>query len=111
MKKLQQATSFDAPDLEFVKDYKYTLGVEDLVLYGAQQCVSFPLLSWLWLIRSDSISVFRSHAPVLVSRSFDSGEEDFVRYPALLNETTFVRASGSGRIIDSARNWSAGEKQ
>lgn len=79
VKKLQQASSFNVPDLEFVKDYKYTLGAEDLVLYGAQQ-------------------------------SFDLGETDSVRYAVLLNKTSvpFVRASESGRIIDTARNWTAG---
>lgn len=29
-------------DLKFVEEYEYTLGEDDLVAFGAQQCVTIP---------------------------------------------------------------------
>ena len=48
----------------------------------------------------------------MLSRSSDAGQEHFVRYADLVNEEMlpFIRASESNRVIDSAGNWSAGEK-
>ncbi|KAF8549949.1 acid phosphatase [Imleria badia] len=79
VKKLQGAAEFKDPNLTFVSQYEYTLGTDDLVPYGAAQ-------------------------------SFDAGQEHFVRYAGLVTQDMlpFIRATGSGRVIDSAGNWSAG---
>ncbi|KAF8837295.1 acid phosphatase [Paxillus ammoniavirescens] len=79
VKKLKRAKKFKDAPLKFVKDYKYALGVDDLVPFGAAQ-------------------------------SFDAGQQHFGRYAGLVNEDMlpFVRASESGRVIDSAGNWTAG---
>lgn len=39
LEKLQAAVTYDDPKFDFVKDYTYGLGVNDLVKYGADQCV------------------------------------------------------------------------
>ncbi|KIJ13338.1 hypothetical protein PAXINDRAFT_170613 [Paxillus involutus ATCC 200175] len=79
LKKLKRAKNFKDASLAFVKDYQYALGVDDLVPFGAAQ-------------------------------SFDAGQQHFARYAGLVNEDMlpFVRASESGRVIDSAGNWTAG---
>ncbi|KAF9233784.1 histidine phosphatase superfamily [Melanogaster broomeanus] len=79
VKKLKRAKSFRDASLKFVEDYKYALGVDDLVPFGAAQ-------------------------------SFDAGQQHFARYAGLVNADMlpFVRASDSDRVIDSARNWTAG---
>ncbi|KIK96092.1 hypothetical protein PAXRUDRAFT_826324 [Paxillus rubicundulus Ve08.2h10] len=79
VKKLKRAKKFKDASLKFVKDYKYALGVDDLVPFGAAQ-------------------------------SFDAGQHHFARYADLVNQDMlpFVRASESDRVIDSARNWTAG---
>ncbi|KAF8549943.1 acid phosphatase [Imleria badia] len=79
VKKLKRAKKFKDPKLAFVDQYEYTLGIDDLVPFGAAQ-------------------------------SFDAGQEHVVRYAGLVNEDMlpFIRASESGRVIDSARNWTAG---
>ena len=112
VKKLKRAKKFKDSNLAFVKQYEYTLGIDDLVPFGAAQCVLSPSLSSL---RARSFDTFIS-VPMLifcsvVSRSFDAGQEHFVRYAALVDEEMlpFIRASESGRVIDSARNWTAGE--
>lgn len=69
----------DSP-LRFVKDYKYKLASDDLIPFGAKQ-------------------------------SEKLGEVDFIRYQKLLKGkkgVPFLRASGIGRIIDSAGNWTRG---
>ena len=98
VKKLKRAKKFKDPKLAFVHQYEYTLGIDDLVPFGAAQCVLTPLYS-----------VFISH--LTAPRSFDAGQAHFVRYAGLVNKgmLPFMRASESGRVIDSARNWSAGE--
>ncbi|KAF9645613.1 phosphoglycerate mutase-like protein [Thelephora ganbajun] len=80
LKKLQAAASYDDPKLHFLKNYTYDLGVNDLLKYGADQ-------------------------------SYALGEETFKRYRTLVSgsgNVPFVRASGSKRVVLSARNWTLG---
>ncbi|RXW11799.1 hypothetical protein EST38_g14057, partial [Candolleomyces aberdarensis] len=65
--------------LLFLKDYQYTLGVADLVPFGAYQSAE------------SGAAVFERYRK-LVSKG----------------NIPFVRASGSTRVIDSATNWTAG---
>jgi hypothetical protein len=37
--KLQSVTNFTDPQIAFIKTYKYELGEDDLVIFGAQECV------------------------------------------------------------------------
>lgn len=62
-----------------MRDYQYCLGVADLVPFGAYQ-------------------------------SSESGATTYERYGKLVSEGNipFVRASGSDRVVDSAKNWTAG---
>ncbi|KAG9310358.1 histidine phosphatase superfamily [Chiua virens] len=79
---IKNATAFNSPSLQFVKDYNYTLENNGyLVPFGAAQ-------------------------------SFDAGQEHYVRYASLVSEEMlpFVRASGDERVVESALNWTAGEK-
>lgn len=48
----------------------------------------------------------------ILPRSFDAGQEHYVRYAALVSDQMlpFIRASDSDRVVDSAGNWSAGEE-
>jgi hypothetical protein len=106
VKKLKRAKNFKDPKLAFVDQYEYTLGIDDLVPFGAAQCV----LLFLFCVHLHT----HAHVPfrLALSRSFDAGQEHFVRYTDLVSEETlpFIRASESGRVIDSAGNWTAGEK-
>lgn len=84
--RLQNATRYTSPKLAFLDDYKYTLGEEDLVSLGAQQ-------------------------------SFDAGVQAWNRYALVLGlvgvnvkDKVFVRASDMSRVVDSAHNWSAGNR-
>ena len=43
VEKIQGASEFNSSNLTFVSDYEYTLGTDDLVAFGAAQCVVFPL--------------------------------------------------------------------
>ncbi|OTB19952.1 hypothetical protein K445DRAFT_18494 [Daldinia sp. EC12] len=63
---------------EFIKDYKYTLGADQLTLFGEQQMV-------------DSGVKFYERYQHLASSS-----------------SPFVRASGQERVIESAQNWTQG---
>lgn len=47
MKKLKRAKKFKDSKLAFVNQYEYTLGIDDLVPFGAAQYVLSPLLSFL----------------------------------------------------------------
>ncbi|KAJ2930693.1 hypothetical protein H1R20_g6400, partial [Candolleomyces eurysporus] len=80
VKKLQSVpqTTLDQ-QLLFLKDYQYTLGVADLVPFGAYQSAE------------SGAAVFERYRK-LVSKG----------------NIPFVRASGSTRVIDSATNWTAG---
>lgn len=100
--KLQAATSFDDPKLDFVKNYTYDLGMNDLVKHGAKEYVIGFEISLLNFHLSLSLSV----------RSYALGKETFRRYQNLLSESgdvPFVRASGSKRVVLSARNWTLGK--
>lgn len=109
VKKPKRAKEFEDPKLAFVKEYKYTLEVDELVPSGAAQYVLFLVLLFLLSCRT----LIRFHGLFIYVRSFDAGQEHFVRYAALVDADTlpFVRASESDRVIDSARNWTAGEDQ
>jgi len=104
VKKLKRAKKFKDPKLAFVKEYEYTLGVDDLVPFGAAQYVLFLLLFLIILM----FVIFY----LAVSRSYDAGQEHFMRYAGLVNEEMlpFIRASESQRVVDSAWNWTAGEE-
>jgi hypothetical protein len=68
-------------DYAFIKDYEYTLGADELSEFGQQQLVN-------------------------------SGIKYYERYSSLAKSTTpFIRASGSDRVIESARNWTQGFHQ
>ena len=76
------------------------------------------ILAWMiWsdMVRtstsSDTTHVFPNIHPLLLVRSHALGEETFQRYRSLLSENAdgpFVRASGSERVVLSARNWTLG---
>jgi hypothetical protein len=58
LEKLQAATTYDDPKLDFIKGYAYDLGMNDLVKYGADQYVigfeiSFCFRSFTLVSRSD----------------------------------------------------------
>ncbi|KAJ8517733.1 hypothetical protein ONZ45_g5115 [Pleurotus djamor] len=79
IQKLQSAPTFVDPSLEFLRNFTYSLGTDDLVLSGAAESslageVSFQRYSHL---------VSRKNLP-------------------------FVRASSSERVVLSATNWTAG---
>ncbi|KAF8187185.1 phytase [Pholiota molesta] len=78
--KLQSATNYSNPKLDFLRNYAYTLGKNgDLVPFGAFQ-------------------------------SEEAGKTAYTRYSWLIFEENlpFVRASSSERVVDSATNWTLG---
>ncbi|OAA80847.1 3-phytase B precursor [Akanthomyces lecanii RCEF 1005] len=78
VKELQESVTEYTKGFEFFKDYKYELIPDDLSLYGENEMV-------------------------------DSGKLFYNRYKNLVSETEpFVRASGSGRVIMSAQNFTHG---
>ncbi|KAF5333502.1 hypothetical protein D9611_002520 [Ephemerocybe angulata] len=79
LKKLQSAPVFTDIRLSFVKDYRYPLGVAELVPFGAYQS-------------AESGAIVYDRYRKLVSKG----------------NIPFVRASGSTRVIDSATNWTSG---
>ena len=96
--KIQAVPEYKDSRLDFIKTYEYNLGSEDLVQFGADQCVVF------------------SHTPVvhmidIHCRSFDSGQVAYVRYAKLFSQGNlpFVRSDISGRVVNSATNWTAGK--
>ncbi|KIJ69718.1 hypothetical protein HYDPIDRAFT_78145 [Hydnomerulius pinastri MD-312] len=76
---LQGATSFNNASLDFVTNYTYALGTDDLVPYGAAQSFDAGQLH------------FTRYASLVSS-----------------NMLPFVRASDSERVVESALNWTAG---
>ncbi|KAJ6578614.1 histidine phosphatase superfamily [Mycena sp. CBHHK59/15] len=80
VKKLQSVQVYADPRVEFLKTFVYELD-EDL------------LVPW-----------------ALCSASFESGESAFERYASLVTEDDipFVRASGMSRVVNTAKNWTAG---
>ncbi|KZS87509.1 phosphoglycerate mutase-like protein [Sistotremastrum niveocremeum HHB9708] len=81
--KLHRVRKFKDPSLEFLREYAYDLGVEDLVPYGAAQ--SF-----------DSGQLAAMRYASLVSSDADS--------------IPFLRAAGDERVVDSGTNWTVGFK-
>ncbi|KAF5321068.1 hypothetical protein D9619_000136 [Psilocybe cf. subviscida] len=76
--KLASAASFD-PELAFLAKYKYTLGKDDLIPFGAFQSEESG---------KDAFARYKH----LISKK----------------NIPFVRASSSQRVVDSATNWTAG---
>ncbi|KJA17736.1 hypothetical protein HYPSUDRAFT_146103 [Hypholoma sublateritium FD-334 SS-4] len=80
LNKLQSATSFTDPRLDFLRNYTYALGKNgDLIPFGAFQ-------------------------------SEEAGKEAYARYSHLVSPQNlpFVRASSAERTVDSATNWTLG---
>ncbi|KAJ6572009.1 histidine phosphatase superfamily [Mycena capillaripes] len=79
VKKLQSADYYTDSRLDFLDTFVYSLGENLLVPLGAIQ-------------------------------SFDSGHTAFQRYSSLVtkDDIPFVRASGMSRVVETAKNWTAG---
>ncbi|CAK5283246.1 unnamed protein product [Mycena citricolor] len=77
--KLQRVASYTDPAFDFLKTFKYDLGVASLVPFGAQQSFESGQL------------MFQRYKTLLTSGS-----------------EPFVRADSSQRVVDSATNWTAG---
>ncbi|KAJ7698716.1 histidine phosphatase superfamily [Mycena rosella] len=77
--KLQSVQVYTDSRLDFMNTFVYSLGENLLVPLGAMQ-------------------------------SFESGENAFRRYSSLVQEDDipFVRASGMSRVVETAKNWTAG---
>jgi hypothetical protein len=69
--------SFEGP-YDFLNDYEYTLGADDLTVFGQQQMVNSGL------------------------KFFDQYEHLAAKH------VPFVRASGEDRVVESAKNWTQG---
>ncbi|KAI1386389.1 phosphoglycerate mutase-like protein [Hypoxylon trugodes] len=68
-------------NLKFIKDYKYTLGADQLTLYGEQQMVDSGVKFY---------ERYRNLAGISIP---------------------FIRASGQERVVESAQNWTQGFHQ
>ncbi|KAJ3570644.1 hypothetical protein NP233_g4261 [Leucocoprinus birnbaumii] len=79
LNKLQSASSYTHPDLQFLKNFTYDLGTDVLVPFGALQSYTAGQSAYI--------------------RYLDLFNDKNI---------PFVRASGSERVIDSATNWTAG---
>ncbi|KAJ6536847.1 phytase [Mycena capillaripes] len=77
--KLQSVQHYNDARLDFLKTFTYSLGVADLVPFGAQQSLEGGELA------------FQRYAALISARNLP-----------------FVRASSSARVVDSANNWTAG---
>ncbi|KAF9522116.1 histidine phosphatase superfamily [Crepidotus variabilis] len=87
--KLQSVSEYKDKRLDFLKNYTYTLGVEDLVPFGALEAqlagqITYDRYSHLGLL---SLSLSQAPSP---------------------NNLPFIRSSGDQRVVDSARNWTFG---
>lgn len=71
------ALSYSKPYL-FLKDYKYTLGADELTIFGQQQMVN------------SGIKFYKRYQSLA------------------LHTTPFIRASGQNRVVESAQNWTQG---
>lgn len=81
IKELQNNVTSFKGKYAFLADYSYELGADQLTEFGAQEMVN-------------------------------SGIQFALRYEKLaLNNTPFVRASSEARVVQSARNWTAGYRQ
>ncbi|PCH40718.1 phytase [Wolfiporia cocos MD-104 SS10] len=79
LKKLQGVSQITSPDLQFVTNFTFDLGEDDLVPFGAQESYdagSQAYERYAFLVNSD--------------------------------ELPFVRASSKARVVQSATNWTAG---
>lgn len=97
LEKLQSVKQYKDPRLNFLKTFSYDLGANDLVQYGADQCV-IHLMS-------------RHLGSRFFCRSSEAGSEAFRRYKRLVSDDSlpFIRSDISQRDIDSATNWTAGK--
>lgn len=97
LEKLRSVEQYKDPRLDFLKTFSYDLGTNDLVHYGADQCV-INLLS-------------QHHGSRFFRRSSEAGSEAFLRYKKLVSDDSlpFIRSDISQRDIDSANNWTAGK--
>ncbi|KAI0329618.1 phytase [Cubamyces sp. BRFM 1775] len=77
--KLQAAEDYKDPMLTFVKDYKYSLGQDDLVPLGASQSAA------------SAREAFKRYSSIVSA-----------------DNLPFVRASSSSRVVASATNWTEG---
>lgn len=77
--KLQHARHFKEHYLDFLKDFEWDIGTNDLLPLGAKQ--SFEA----------GVVAFHRYAHILRKENLP-----------------FIRAAGMGRVIDSAHNWTAG---
>ena len=84
--KLQSVPEFKDPALDFLKTFKYDLGNNDLVKFGADEYVPVLLSIGLPLTKN--------------YRSFDAGQQVFERYNKLISKDNlpFVRADSSERV-------------
>jgi hypothetical protein len=81
--------------MEFLSNYTYDLGQNDLLPLGASECDRFTIILEVTQIAFDSL------------RSFLAGALQFERYCDIVGSENlpFVRASSSKRVIESAINW------
>lgn len=127
--KLQAAEHYIDPRLQFVSDYRYDLGTDDLLPFGefqwvhtifghgqARICGDCPVpsvspIGHLDLNLSPAGSWNLFDWPFLSERTYESGRKAFVRYDSLSSgeNLPFVRASGSDRVIKSAFKWIYGK--
>ncbi|KAK1778575.1 histidine phosphatase superfamily [Copromyces sp. CBS 386.78] len=81
--KIKTSATWYAPDFEFIKNYNYVLGVDQLTAFGEQEMVN------------SGIKFYRRYASLI--RDYTDPES-----------LPFVRASGQERVIDSAANFTTG---
>jgi len=99
--KLQAATTYHNPKPDFLKKYAYDLGLDDLVKYGAHQ----------YVIGSRRLALCLQTFTLFPRLGLTLGKETFRRYRSLVTESgdvPFFRASGSKRVVLSARHWTHG---
>jgi hypothetical protein len=84
--------------MDFLANYTYNLGQDDLLPLGASEWDGFTIILEVTQIAFESL------------RSFLAGALQFERYRDIVGSENlpFVRASSSKRVIESATNWTAG---
>lgn len=78
IQRIHSAVTSYGPGYEFIGDYEYTLGADQLTTFGQQQLVNSGLQFY-----SRYKALARTHSP-------------------------FVRSSGQDRVVESAQNWTQG---
>ncbi|TPX18916.1 uncharacterized protein E0L32_011394 [Thyridium curvatum] len=78
IEQIHAAVSDYGPAFRFIKDYEYTLGADQLTLFGQQQLVNAGI------------------------RFYDRYQH------LAKDTTPFIRASGQDRVVESAQNWTQG---